>query len=96
MPILEFNQSREFELWADELASPARYVVVVTEGGEAVLQPTKTSRPVVYGYFKAVGSESVEKVVKVLVERGFKVFRVKSYTWDIERQPGTKAIEKEV
>jgi len=88
MPILEFDSLSSLEEWVAKFTTPERYMVIVTSDEEVVLQPTKTSRPIIYGYYKG----QAQRVLKALEALGYRILHVKSFTWDIERAPGTRII----
>lgn len=90
MPILEFKDDKMLELWVAKYVTPQRYMIVTTLDNEFIVQPTKTSRPSVYGYLRTKTLEKLMEISAKFVDAGFFVLEVKSYSWDTERQSGVK------
>jgi len=90
MPRKVFGSLEEFKRWIAEVATPDRFVFCITEEGEIIAEPTKTTRPLVYAYIRIADTKKVEEMEKVLREVGFQVWRLKAYEWDIEKAVGVK------
>ena len=92
MPIFRFDNVDEYQKWLLKLATPERYVIVVTEDKEVVAQPIKASRPLMYGHMVIKNDANRLAFLKELEERGFDIFEVKDFSYDTERPPGTRVV----
>jgi hypothetical protein len=86
---LVFEAIDEFEKWIDKHGKPEKYECYVTKDGEVVMMPTKSTRPVNYGYMQLT-SASVEKLKKKLAELGVSIFNVRDVEWAEDRPVGVK------
>ena len=92
MPIFRFNDVDEYKKWLLKLATPDRYIIVVTDAYEVIAQPIKATRPLMYGYMVIHNDALRASFVKDIEERGFDIFKVKDFSYDTERPPGTRII----
>lgn len=91
MPILEFANKENLFSWSVRFASLDRYIVIVTDSNEIIFHPRKTSRPIVFAYYKTYPRD-LEKVLSRIEEEGYTVIRVENYHWDTERFPSSGAL----
>jgi hypothetical protein len=87
MPTLEFSTIEELDSWRCNYAKPERYMVCVTKAKEIIFQPTKTSRPTVYGYMKVADADALKAFSEKMTNAGFFVTKVKSFYWNTEMPP---------
>ena len=97
MPRKVFGSLDEFKRWIGEVATPERFTFNITEEGEIIAEPTKTTRPLVYAYIRITDAKKVEEMEKMLKEAGFQVWKLKAYEWDTEKAVGVKVrVDEEV
>jgi len=97
MPRKVFGNLEEFKRWIEEVATPERFVFCITEEGEIIAEPTKSTRPLTYAYIRITDAKKVEEIEKILKESGFQVWKLKAYEWDTEKAVGVKVrVEEEV
>jgi len=88
---LVFKTKDELLAWIKECVSPERYVAYITDDNEVVLCPTRSTRPIIYGYLKV--ETNIGDIVKSIVhEFGIRCFPVKNVEWADDRPPGVKFI----
>jgi len=90
MPRKVFGALEEFKRWIAEVATPERFAFYITEEGEIIAEPTKSTKPLTYAYIRITDSKKLEEMEKVLREVGFQVWRLKAYEWDIEKAVGVR------
>ncbi|MHA1663478.1 MAG: hypothetical protein ACTSVR_09515 [Candidatus Thorarchaeota archaeon] len=96
MPRKVFGNLEEFKRWIEEVATPERFVFCITEEGEIIAEPTKSTRPLTYAYIRITDAKKVEEMEKMLKEAGFQVWKLKAYEWDTEKAVGVKVrVEEE-
>ena len=97
MPRKVFGNLEEFKRWIEEVATPERFVFCITEEGEIIAEPTKSTRPLTYTYIRITDAKKVEEMERMLKESGFQVWKLKAYEWDTEKAVGVKVrVEEEV
>ena len=97
MPRKVFGNLEEFKRWIEEVATPERFVFCITEEGEIIAEPIKSTRPLTYAYIRITDAKKVEEIEKILKESGFQVWKLKAYEWDTEKAVGVKVrVEEEV
>jgi len=97
MPRKVFGNLEEFKRWIEEVATPERFVFCITEDGEIIAEPTKSTRPLTYAYIRITDAKKVEEMERMLKESGFQVWKLKAYEWDTEKAVGVKVrVEEEV
>ena len=97
MPRKVFGNLEEFKRWIGDVATPERFVFCITEEGEIIAEPTKSTRPLTYAYIRITDAKKVEEIEKILKESGFQVWKLKAYEWDTEKAVGVKVrVEEEV
>jgi len=88
MPIAVFSNVDQLRMWCEDTVSSDRYRVLSTDEGEIILEPTKTSRPLKFGYLQIADSEKL--AVEVAKTFGLKHINLKAYRWNDERGPFVK------
>ena len=91
MPIHELDSIEGMEVWLSNFAKPDRYIICVTSAKEIIAQPSKTSRPLIYGYIKVADVEKLKTLLRKMKEAGYTMIKIKTFSWDTERVPGTRA-----
>ena len=91
MPILEFDSVKSYKDWISDFAKVDRYVFCLTDDNEVIAQPMKTSRPIIYGYMR-VKDEEMKTIVEAITKQGYKIIRLKTFSWDTERRPGVGGV----
>ena len=69
MPRKVFGNLEEFKRWIEEVATPERFVFCITEEGEIIAEPTKSTRPLTYAYIRITDAKKVEEMEKMLKEK---------------------------
>ena len=87
MPIHELETIEGMELWLANFAKSDRYIICVTSANEVIAQPSKTSRPLIYGYIKVADIEKLKILLRKIKDGGYTMIKVKTFTWDTERAP---------
>jgi len=87
LPRLVFNDLEQFKTWCKEFLRYGRHVAYVSDIGEIVIVPIRSTKPLVYAYIDLVDKEEAEKVAEGL---GVHVFRVKAVEWSDERPVGVE------
>ena len=68
---LVFDEVKEFERWVEEVATPERYDLYTTKGGEILLKPATSTKAWSQGYIKPnVSGETFTKIVEELAKDG--------------------------
>jgi len=84
---LIFKELESFQKWISDLNSD-RYVCYSTDSNEVIIVPTRSTRPLIYGYIR-IPKES-KNVLKDLESLGFKIYRVSRVEWADDRPVGAK------
>ena len=93
MPVAVFGNIEQLRLWCKDTVSPDRYRVLSTDENEVILEPTKTSRPLKFGYLQSSDAEKLaEDIAK---EFSIVHIHLKAYRWDDERGPFVKIFAEE-
>ena len=87
MPRLVFGVLAEFESWIRDFAKPNRYVAYITNEKEILLVPLRSTRPILYAYYKG---EETTNIKKTLDSLGIKYYNVNSIEWADDRPVGFK------
>mgnify|MGYP000197395717 CR=1 FL=1 len=87
MPRLVFNNLEEFEKWIKDFAKPDRYVAYITTDQEHLLVPLRSTRPIIYAYYKG---EETTKIKNLLDSIGIKHYTVQAIEWADDRPVGFK------
>lgn len=95
MPIHELDTINGMEIWLANFAKPDRYIICVTSANEVIAQPSKTSSLLIYGYIKVVNLENLKVLVRKIKEAGYTMIKIKAFSWDTARVPGTRAVREE-
>lgn len=95
MPIHELETIEGMEVWLSNFAKPDRYIICVTSANEVIAQPSKTSRPLIYGYIKVADLENLKTLLRKIKDAGYTMIKIKTFSWDTERVPGTRAVREE-
>jgi len=92
MPRKVFENISDIMEWIKVFAVPERYIVNLTKDNEIIIEPTKSTKPLTYCYYKAGHGEEEEinKFINYLKGQGFTILRLKAYEWDIEKAIGVK------
>lgn len=89
---LVFDNLDEFKKWFSDNVSSDKYECYITNDGEYILVPTKSTRPLKYGYYKT-DSEALKKEVEELIGKTLKgVYRVKTVEWADDRAVGMEKL----
>jgi hypothetical protein len=77
--------------WADEYVRGRDYAVLVTDEGEVVLEPRKSTKPLDYGYVFLGEAEAARSLAKELAHRyALPLLEIRSLRWDLEKSPLVK------
>jgi hypothetical protein len=95
MPIHELETIEGMEIWLSNFAKPDRYIIYVTSANEVVAQPSKTSRPLIYGYIKVADIEKLKMLLRKIKDAGYTMIKIKTFSWDTECVPGIRAVREE-
>ena len=87
MPRLVFSVLEEFLRWIRDNVKPDRYSAYFTDEGEVLLVPLRSTRPILYAYFKGEDLASVKKSLESL---GVKFYEVQAVEWADDRPVGFK------
>lgn len=90
MSRIVFDDYAELRRWAAEFLMKGRYVMYITRDNGVVLEPTKSTPPLRYGYIQLKDAKTLTAMEKLAEENGILVFRVKDYEWDATKAPGIK------
>ena len=93
MPIAVFNNTDELRAWCKDTVSPDKYRVLSTDEDEIILEPTKTSRPLKFGYLQIPGAEALAD--EIAKEFNLKHIHIKAYRWDTDKGPHIKISAEE-
>lgn len=99
MPRKVFESLEDLREWMKTRVAPDKYIVnVTTRRKEVIVEPTKSTRPMIYGYYKC-DEEELEKFMEFLSDiksLGYSVIKLKAYEWDVDKSPGVRvAVERE-
>jgi len=91
---LVFKERSKFLDWMEDEASPEKYNIFLTEENEIILVPKKSTRPIIYAYYKEFDAKEFDNLKANFSKSSYKVYEVKSVDWDDEKPVGVKvAIE---
>jgi hypothetical protein len=77
--------------WANEYVRGRDYAVLLTDEGEIILEPRKSTRPLDYGYVSIVDMQAARELAKTLSTRyGLPLLEIQYFRWDIEKSPSVK------
>ena len=93
MPIAVFQDLGQLKKWCEDTVSPDRFRVLSTDEDEIILEPTKTSRPLKFGYLQI--SKAQEFAESLAKEFGLKHIHLKAYRWMEDRGPFVKVAPEE-
>jgi len=93
VPIAVFHDLDQLKKWCEDTVSPDRFRVLSTDEDEIILEPTKTSRPLKFGYLQiAKARELADQIAK---EFSLKHIHLKAYRWLEDRGPFIKVVPEE-
>lgn len=95
MPIHELETIEGMETWLSNFAKPDRYIICITSANEVIAQPSKTSRPLIYGYIKVADVEELKTLLRKVKGAGYTMIKIKTFSWDTERPPGIRAVRED-
>ena len=95
MPIHELETIEGMETWLSNFAKPDRYIICITSANEVIAQPSKTSRPLIYGYIKVADVEKLKTLLRKIKDAGYTMIKIKTFSWDTERAPWIRAVREE-
>lgn len=91
---LVFKELSEFEKWIQNRAPPDRYVVYITDEREIVFVPSRSTRPLTYGYITIPptreGQDKLKLLEDTLTATGYEIYHVKDVEWADDRPVGVK------
>lgn len=84
MPRLVIKNLKDFLKWINHFVNPSRHTAFFTEKGEVLVEPLKSTRPIIEAYYDGENSDEVKKQ---LVSLGIKIFEVESLDFSLDRPP---------
>lgn len=88
MSRLVFGNVVEFKKWIEDRMDPNKYECYVTQDLEIVLVPTKSTPPIIFGYFKAETIELLKSPVMVIKNLNVPIYRLRRYEWKTDSPVG--------
>ena len=81
---VEFDTLIQAEEWIKRfvLTSNKKYVGFYTSNNELILTPTKSTRPIIYGYIKTASMSTIRKLFK---DTDIQIFSCSNFEWNIEK-----------
>ena len=95
MPRLVFENSAEFKGWIQNKVEGEKYDCFVTSTREIILVPTKSTPPIMYGYYHIIDAGAGNEVIRTVKSKGVSVFKVKNFEWKTDSPIGAVYREKE-
>jgi hypothetical protein len=86
MPRPSFVTPQEFIKWVNA-RNPKKYECYLTVEKEFILVPTVSTRPVVYGSYRAHSAEDVTAVQNAIEAAGIPVFLTSNFEWRDDVMP---------
>ena len=84
MPRLVVKNLKDFQKWVKDFVDPSRHIGFFTQKGEVLIEPLKSTRPLVEAYYDG---ENCDEVKKQLVSLGVRVYDVESLDFSLDRPP---------
>lgn len=95
MPIHVLGNEEQVMAFADIYVAGKDYVAIITEQGELILEPRKSTRPQDYGYFDALSKEKAKTIVEEILRRyTLRTIETKAIAWDTERPPWVRTSQE--
>jgi len=92
---LVFKTVEEFLVWVKNNATSEKYTAYKTDYNEYILVPKKSTRPLIYVYYK-YNDEAEDKAIQgVLGQLGIKLYLVKTIDWDETKGVGVRVTVEE-
>jgi len=88
MSRLIFGNVIEFKKWIQNRMDPNKYECYVTEEREIVLVPTKSTPPIIFGYFKAETVDLMKSPIITLRDLNVQIYRLRRYEWKTDSPVG--------
>ena len=88
MPRLEFGKKEEILRWIQNRMDPNKYECYVTEEGEVILHPTRSTPPITFGYFNAT-TEELKEILSGLKSVSVPMYRIKQFEWKSDSPIGS-------
>ena len=93
MPRVVFESSEQMWNWVNKKVSREKYEVYLTSEKEIIFVPSKSTQPILYGYYKPSPEENVKEIIENLKEsKKLTVFDVKWFEWKSDLPPGVAFI----
>jgi RNA recognition motif-containing protein len=89
MPRFIFSDNTEFMSWVEVHVTPDKYECYVTDSGELLLSPTKSTRPMNYAYIKFASYDAAKETIEKLKSR-VRIYRVTRIEYDPDRAVGVR------
>jgi hypothetical protein len=77
-----FTDKAQFGTWVNVHCDPHRYEFYISKTNEVLAYPTKTSRPINYGYIKFPDKKEVDSFIEALKAAGQSFYLVDKIQWD--------------
>jgi len=88
MPRVVFSTENQLKTWAEREVTIGRYKIYVTERGEIIFHPTKSTRNLEYAYYNAGSKEDALRIAKTIQQKKeIPIYEAKSYEWKIDTPP---------
>ena len=84
MPRPIFTTKDDFIKWLASAINPTKYDCYATASKELILIPTVSTRPVIYGHYKAFKEQDFIDAKGAVEARGIPVYSVGQFDWNIE------------
>lgn len=88
MPRLVFETCGEFLEHTKYILRRKEYTAYITEKDEIILVPVRSTRPVIYCYYKITDEREKEAILDLLESLKVPVFYIKSFDWDAQKPIG--------
>ena len=88
MTIAVFDNIEQLKMWCGDTVVEGRFRIISTDEGEIIVEPTKTSKPLKYGYLKI--AEAEKRAEEISKEFNIKHIHISAYRWNDERGPFVK------
>lgn len=72
-----------------------KYECYVTHNKEVILQPTKSTPPIVFAYIKTRSFDALKEILAEIKQTGIDMFRLDAFEWKTDSPIGSKFSEEE-
>jgi len=85
---LIFNSIDEYEKWINLHGRNDRFEAYLEGFGTFTISPIKTSRPLLYAYYKANSPDEVKRLTELITSHGLALTKLQRVDWDVEKSIG--------